>query len=355
MPRAPRVTVFIPVNNREHYITTAIDSILNQDFTDFELLVVDDGSTDRTAEVVAGYRDSRIRLACNGRNLGIPASRNRGLDLARGEYIALLDSDDYAYPWRLRRQVEFLDRHPRIVQVGGWCTLMDAQGAPLSRIRRHPTRPEDVDVHLLYHCALINRTIMARTAGLREFGYDEGFSRCQDYELHGRLAEHHAMANMAEILVCGREHPGRVTRNTRGLGCNRKMAIQGRLLEALGVEFSEDDLALHYGLTQKPSRDLLCPAAHLDWVEGWLHRLIQANRSSGRYDPAAMRRAAGLVWATSCWFDRAAGSRVEWAVTLARSPLAKGIPGALLAHWVLGAVVPVNRNHLVPPRCLDAV
>ena len=346
MSRSPRVTVFIPVNNREHYITTAIDSILQQDFTDFELLIVDDGSTDRTVEVVSGYEDSRIRLECNGRNLGIPATRNRGLALAQGEYIALLDSDDYAYPWRLRRQVEYLDRHPHVVQVGGWCTLMDAEGKPLRRIRRQPTRPEDVDVHLVYHCALINRTIMGRTAGLREFGYDEKFSRCQDYELHGRLAERHAMANMPEILVCGREHPGRVTRGTRDLGCNRKMAIQGRLLEGLGVKFSEDDLVLHYGLTQKPSSERPRSAAHLEWVEDWLHRLLSANRSSRRYDPAAMSRTLGLVWATSCWFDRTSGSRAGWAVKLASSPLALGIPGTLVSRWMWDSMVPVNRKRL---------
>ncbi len=348
MSRCPRVTVFIPVHNREDYITTALDSILKQDFSDFELLVVDDGSTDRTADVVAGYGDDRIRLERNGTNLGIPATRNRGLALARGEYIALLDSDDFAYPWRLRRQVDFLDRHPQIVQVGAWCSLMDADRNLLRRVRRHPTRPEDVDVHLLFHCSLINRTIMARTEVLKDFGYDETFARCQDYELHGRLAEHHKLANMPDILVCGREHEGRVTRGTRDLGRERKMAIQGRLLTALGLDFDEQDLALHYGLTQKPDAERPPAAEHLEWAEQWLHRLIAANRKVGRYERGAMSRAVGLAWASSCWFDRASKAPGGWLLDLARSPLGRGIPSAVLSRWLLAAALPVNRTSLAP-------
>jgi len=152
MRQTPKVTVFIPVFNREDYICTAINSVLAQQYTDFEILVVDDGSSDRTVERIAAYTDPRVRVECNPANLGIPATRNRGLELARGEYIALLDSDDYAYPDRLHRQVDFLDRHPDIVQVGSGCTLMDAEGRRLPRIRRHPLKPEAVDAHLLFHC-----------------------------------------------------------------------------------------------------------------------------------------------------------------------------------------------------------
>ncbi|MEN1729199.1 MAG: glycosyltransferase family A protein, partial [Pseudomonadota bacterium] len=170
MKSNPRVTVFIPAFNREDYVCTAINSMLAQKYTDFEVLVVDDGSTDRTPERVEAYSDPRVRLARSESNQGIPASRNRGLELARGEYIALLDSDDYSYPERLGVEVDFLDAHPDIVQVGSGCTLMNAAGDLLKRVRRHPLRPEDLDAHLLFHCSLINRTIMARTAVLREFG-----------------------------------------------------------------------------------------------------------------------------------------------------------------------------------------
>lgn len=343
MKSHPRVTVFIPAHNREDYIRCAIDSILGQDFTDFELLVVDDGSTDRTCDLVSGYQDPRVRLERNSQNLGIPATRNRGLELASGEYIALLDSDDYAYPSRLGRQVAFLDRHTKVAQVGSWCSLMDNHGHMLRRVRRHPTHPDDVDAHLLFHCSLINRTIMARTELLREFGYDESFPRCQDYDLHARLAERHPSANMPEILVCGREHDGRITRNTVPLGRQLKMRIQGRLLDSLGVQFGDGDLARHYALTQQPAT--LSESADLEWVEHWLLGLLAANASSQRYARAALERAAGLAWAASCWHHRdKLGWR--WPVAMAAHRLGRRIPDAARARWLAASVLPINRRAL---------
>ena len=181
----PKVTVFIPVHNRELYIRVAVNSILAQTFEDFELVVVDDGSTDRTAEVLAGYADPRLRVLHNPTNLGIPASRNRGLEAARGEYIALLDSDDHAYPDRLARQVKYLDANPGITQVGSWCSFMDSEGRMLDKVRRQPLRPDDIHAHLLFHCPVINRTVMARTAALQEIGYDTDFPRAKGAEGQG--------------------------------------------------------------------------------------------------------------------------------------------------------------------------
>ena len=100
---SPKVTVFIPVYNRAKYIGSAIESILGQTFSDFEILLIDDGSTDRSVEIMESYTDPRIRVLQNDTNLGIPRTRNKGLQGARGEYIAMLDSDDRAYP-RCSRQ-----------------------------------------------------------------------------------------------------------------------------------------------------------------------------------------------------------------------------------------------------------
>src|SRR5688572_15667789 len=220
MARAPKVSVFIPVYNRERYLCVAVNSILAQTFTDFELLLVDDGSTDGSLALLERYaaRDRRVRVEANGTNLGIPRTRNRGLELARGEYIALLDSDDYAYPGRLEAQVRFLDAHPDHVQVGSWGSFMDDAGRLRRRLRRQPVASADVDAELLFRCCLSNRSIMARAAVLRSYGYREEFPRCQDYDMHVRLAERHRMANLPSILVCGRQHSGRFTGLTQDLG-----------------------------------------------------------------------------------------------------------------------------------------
>ncbi|MGB0514858.1 MAG: glycosyltransferase family 2 protein, partial [Wenzhouxiangellaceae bacterium] len=287
MSAPPRVSVFIPVHNREHYIAVAVNSILVQSFEDFELIVVDDGSTDRTVEVLERFDDPRLRIERNPTNLGIPATRNRGLELARGEYIALLDSDDHSYPQRLARQAEWLDDHPDVVQLGSWCSFMDAAGAMLETIRRQPLESDEIHAHLLFHCPVINRTVMARTAALRKLGYSTDFPRCQDYEMHCRLIEHGArLANLPDILVCGREHPGRFTGQTSNLGRHRKLAIQKRMLGHLDIDHDDQDLAWHYALTRKSERpdDTV---VWLDWVEAWLWRIKQANRASGFYPEPA--------------------------------------------------------------------
>ena len=151
--RHPKVTVFIPVYNRERYVGAAIDSIFAQSFSDYELLLIDDGSTDRSLEVMRAYTaDPRLRVVCNERNLGIPRTRNKGLQLARGEYIAMLDSDDLAHPKRLEKQVAFLDRHSDYAQIGSWGRAVDEQGSLLKRTKRQPVTPEDVHAQLLFRC-----------------------------------------------------------------------------------------------------------------------------------------------------------------------------------------------------------
>lgn len=329
MRGAPKVTVFIPVYNRARYLPVAVNSILAQTFTDFELLLIDDGSSDGSLELMQRYAaaDPRIRVLTNGRNLGIPGTRNRGLQAARGEYIALLDSDDYAYPSRLAAQVRFLDRHPDHVQVGSWGSFMDADGRLLRRLRRQPTAAAEVDAELLFRCCLSNRSIMARTAVLRTHGYREDFPRCQDYELHARLAVHHRMANLPAVLVCGRQHPGRYTAQTAELGRERKMAISRVQLERLGLAPSRRDLENHHRLARPGAAGALA-ADDLDWAEDWLAELLAANRRVGRYRQPALAQVVARRWIGLCW--RARGSLgAARAARMLRSPLVRMIsPGS---------------------------
>src|SRR5262245_19762108 len=127
MTESPKVSVVIAVYNREKYVRSAVDSILSQTFSDFELLVIDDGSTDGSIAVVQSHSDPRIRLIRNHTNFGVSATRNKGIQLARGEYLAFLDSDDWAYPDRLAKQIAFLDNHSEYAAVGSWSEWMSEE------------------------------------------------------------------------------------------------------------------------------------------------------------------------------------------------------------------------------------
>ena len=337
MPSKPKVTVFIPVHNRADYVCVAVNSILAQSLRDFELLIVDDGSTDDTVEVLQRYQDPRIRIERNETNLGIPATRNRGLEHARGEYIALLDSDDHAYPNRLKKQVDFLDANRTITQVGSWCSFMDEHGAMLDKVRRQPLHSDDIHAHMPFHCPLVNRTIMARTEILRQYGYDTDFPRCQDYDLHSRMVDEHAMVNLSEILVCGREHPGRFTGQTGDLGKNRKMAIYRTQLNRMQIDATEQDLERHHALTRRSARREDA-RDYLEWAEAWLWRLKQANLKHSSIPKPAFQRVLGALWALNCWQARKELGKRKMLSRLIGSPLARGIPGNFSAGFLLAAL-----------------
>lgn len=330
--RAPRVTVFVPVHDRERFVGEAIESVLAQTYADFELLLVDDGSTDRSVEVMRTYRDQRIRIVENGENLGIPRTRNRGLELARGEYIALLDSDDRMLPRRLEQQVAFLDQHPDFAQVGAWCRMMDEAGRPLRRVKRQPADPEDCRVELLFRCSLSNRTILGRTALLRAYGYRNDYPRCQDYDLHVRLSEEHRMGSLPRVLVLGRIHEGQITLRTNELGDAKKRAIVAGQLERLGVAFDASDLDPHLTLSRMRKLRFTPDAEYLDWAEDWLVRIGEANRRAARYDQRALQRALGEKWLRACWAARGPSTGPGgWRRTL-RSPLRGAVGASLRRH-----------------------
>src|SRR5690606_18428197 len=236
----------------------------------------------------------------------------------------------------------FLDAHPDHVQVGSWGSFMDGEGHLRRRVRRQPLAAEEVDAELLFRCCLSNRSIMARTAVLREFRYREAFPRCQDYDMHVRLAERHRMANLREILVCGRQHEGRYTGLTPDLGRERKMAINRTQLEALGLRPTQADLENHHALSRGgPSAS---DGRYLDWAEAWLLGLLEANGRARRYHAGALRRAAVRRWIGAC--RRARGELGARAMTrMLRSPLLR--MAAPYASWQ--ALFPA----LPPPLALD--
>jgi glycosyltransferase involved in cell wall biosynthesis len=259
----------------------------------------------------APFLDPRIRLVCNEVNLGFPKTRNKGVELARGQYMAMLDSDDRAYPECLEKQVAFLDSHPDYAQVGSWCRMMDAQGQPLKRIKRQPIFPDDIHAQFLFRCAMSNRSIMARTAILQEYGYRNDYPRCQDYELHVRLAKQYKLGNLPECLVYGRIHPQQITGQTRDLGDVKKQEIISQQLKELGTTFSPDDLAPHLTLSRMQRLGFIPDADYLEWAKEWLLRLQQANKHTLRYAEPAFSHALSEKWFQACWTAR---RKIGWAV-----------------------------------------
>jgi glycosyltransferase involved in cell wall biosynthesis len=326
---SPKVTVFMPVYNRGAFVGPAIESVLAQNFQAFELLIIDDGSTDDSMAVVGRYSDSRIRVERNDRNRGIPYTRNRGLDLARGEYIALLDSDDRMAPRRLERQAAYLDRHPDIATLGGWVTKVNEKGRAVRNLIK-PLHPDELKAWLLFRCCHANTSLMGRTEALRDLRYDEDFTVSSDFELSVRLSRKHQVANMPRTLTLMREHGGRITNSSGNKVHTAKVRIAEEQLIALDVTFDQDDLSRHCKLMRLKGKEWHENPAFLDWAETWLNRLQEANAKSGIYSSRALASVFGQVWLYSCL--HAAGT-IGWGRALARftgSPLRKGVSASLI-------------------------
>jgi hypothetical protein len=177
---------------------------------------------------------------------------------------------------------------------------MNAQGRPLKTTKRQPILPEDIDAQLLFRCSLSNRSIMARTDLLREFGYRNDFPRCQDYDLHVKLAKKYKLGNLPECLVYGRIHPEQITGQTFDLGDAKKREIVRGQLTELGVCFSETDLDPHLTLSRMRKLHFVPDVQYIQWAENWLLRLLEANQKTHRYSQKALESAVGEKWMRTC-------------------------------------------------------
>lgn len=209
----PRISVLMSVFNGERYLRPAMDSLLAQTLGDFELIVVDDGSTDSSPLILDQYAasDSRVRVI-HQQNQGLTRSLNHALALATGEYVARMDADDICFPERFARQTEFLDNHPDVLCLGTAYEAIDAESKPLGR-RQMATEPAQIDrAHLAANTSLAHPTILVRRQAMDAIGgYDESYKTTQDLDLFLRLAEHGTITNLDEPLLYYRWHDENVS------------------------------------------------------------------------------------------------------------------------------------------------
>lgn len=200
------------VYNGELYLRDSIASMLQQTFEDFEFLIINDGSTDSTEEIVRSYSDSRIKLINNGENLGLAKSLNKGLAIATGNFVARQDADDTSERERLERQIEFLKTHKDVLMLGTMYNELDSHGKVLWPVRL-PAEYTEIRWALLFFCPFVHSSVMLRrTALLENVGnYDESFRYSMDYDLWLRIALRHPVSNLDEFLVNYRQTPHSMT------------------------------------------------------------------------------------------------------------------------------------------------
>ncbi len=196
----PKITVLMSVYNGEKYLREATDSILNQTFRDFEFIIINDGSTDDTSEILENYDDPRIIVINNRKNIGLTKSLNKGLRMAKGEYIARQDADDISFPQRLEKEVNFLEKHKRVGLIGSSFQLISENGKSLTT-HKVLTTNEEIKKGLREGNRFGHGSVMFRRECLDKVGfYREEFRSAQDYDLWLRISEKYNVANISEPL-----------------------------------------------------------------------------------------------------------------------------------------------------------
>ncbi|RHR61826.1 glycosyltransferase [Parabacteroides sp. AF17-28] len=202
-----QVSVIMPVYNMVEFVGQAIDSILQQSFSDFELIVIDDASEDETDMVVQSYKDQLIIFERNNCNIGNYASRNRGMQLAQGKYIAVMDADDIAMPDRLEKQVSYLEKHSDVLAVGSGCISL-----PGGILREGLSSYRKIQLALLSNNCFVHSSLMIRKDILLKLnGYNERYYYSADYDLVCRLVAAGKVENLIEPLVGYRYHPFQIS------------------------------------------------------------------------------------------------------------------------------------------------
>ena len=207
----PKVTVLMSVYNGEKYLQEAIDSISGQTFKDFEFLIINDGSTDKTGEILKSYNDPRIKIIDNEKNIGLTKSLNKGLKLARGEYIARQDADDISMPERLKKEVKFLEQNRNVGLVGTDYFMINEKGEAV-HIVKCLNGCKELKAKLLEGNQFGHGSVMLIRECIERVGtYREEFKFAQDYDFYLRIAEVYDVANIPKSLYKWRINIGSVS------------------------------------------------------------------------------------------------------------------------------------------------
>lgn len=243
-----KVSVIMPVYNRQDYVKEAIDSILHQTMGDLELIVIDDKSTDHTADIVRDIHDDRIRFIEAPFKSNIPILRNAGISMAKGQYIAFMDSDDISVPERLEWECDFLDHHDDYGLVGGFNHTFGQADS----IVEFPVTNEDISGGMAVRCVMSNGNMLFRKSLIDQgFHIKPEYFVCEDYDFFCQMIGHTKMANLPQVVLNVRYHTRQTTSNSWKIPYQLRLRaailheIHRMALTNLRLTFTEEELTLY--------------------------------------------------------------------------------------------------------------
>lgn len=300
MKTPPLVTVIMAVRHNEQYVGAAIQSVLNQSYTNLELIVISSFDSNKASvDIIDSFKDSRLKhfQASQSRTL-LPMVINQGLSLAKGKYIARMDSDDMSLPKRLETEVAFMESRPDIAIAGAYAKTF---GKKAGIFMKNPTKPEEIKANMLFRMSFVNPTVIMRSDALRQAGllqYDERLKYCEDLDFFVRAAKKIKLANIPRILLHYRTHDTQATLQEKDFQADIRDSIFQRQLDEFGIPQGDKRRAVYRAIRTFFADK--ATAAFLSEAEKWFKDIAAINRNRRVYDQEALERVFGNEWLSMC-------------------------------------------------------
>lgn len=340
--RNPVITVLMPVYNGEKYIGSAIESILSQTFTDFELLILDDASTDQSVKIIQSFKNERIRLIENKKHLGLAKIRQKGVLKSKGKYIAFLDCDDISLPQRLSVQIQFLEKNRDISMVGSWVKVINEKGEFTGNIWRHTTSSIFIPSVLLFRNCFTQSSILIKKDCLLHFPFRNQYWLAPDYDLWTRLVTQYNLANIPEVLIYYRTFKENMSSEKKKEieECGKRIFFNN--LKRLGFIPTNEEVMLHDSL-ERWQGDYSKETA--DKIQLWLLKLIDSNEKMHIYPHKVFLTIVRDYWFKACCKSANHGFSI-WQKYL-RSPINRLVRSNWKLNIYLLALCLLEKNRVI--------
>lgn len=295
----PLVSVILPCFNNEKFIDDCIDSVLNQSWYNLELIIIDDGSTDNTKLIIENYNDSRIKYIKNKKNSGIVYSLNKGISIAKGKYIARIDSDDLMHKKRLEKQVQFMEKNQDIALVGTWHYVINDSKKVIG-LKQYFTQDEEIKSILPFESPFSHPSVMIRLDTIKPIKYSELYNYCEDYDLWFKIASNYKVANIPEFLTYYRVHETNINKNYLKEQKRNSLELQSSILDELSIDYSVKELLIHTKISTSIPSKLFSSEEKVNNLVIWVEKILKQIQKQYNYSPSFLNKMRDYIIYDRC-------------------------------------------------------
>lgn len=306
MKTKPLVSVLMPVYNGGKYLEEAIESILSQTYTNLELIICNDASTDDSKDIILKFDDARICYIENETNQGIVVTRNRLFSVARGKYFSIMDCDDVALPEKIKLQIDFMEYHPECGICGTWAQKINDKNEVTGYIQM-PLKDVYIRINLLFQSSFVQSSVVISRETLEDLSYDSGFPVAEDYDLWERISHRTRMCNLPEFLLLYRWHGENISQQTDLLMEKKRAEIINRQLKERFAGLYDrygDKIEEHKLIGTLIYRGTEAFSSALKKSGEWYSMLITQNKKDCCFPVAAFYSFVWYRWFFYCFYHK---------------------------------------------------